>query len=204
MMLRIFCRSRSASVHCDARDDCAGDGASAFAKAAADKSAIVCVWTGASRGAGSGGGGSGSALATGEAGTECDGRGGGAAGCGFRPIFSTTRRMSSALTFRAAGVGAGADCRVGRRIAGGTARGTRGIGTVTGRGSGRGTGGFGGAGVGASSDSGELLSLDCCSLLQPLAKLTITMMISQMTPLLSANLTMLAGRSRLADIFSGD
>jgi hypothetical protein len=140
-------------------------------------------------------------MATGGAGTECDGRGGGAAGCGFRPIFSTTRRMSSALTFRAAGIGTGADRGVGRRIAGGAARG---IGTDAGRGCGRATGGFSGAGGGASSDSGESLSLDCWSLLQPLAKLTITRMITQMRPLLSANFTMLAGRSGLADILSGD
>ena len=204
MMFRMFCRSRSASVHCDAREDCAGAGASAFAKAAADKSAIVCFWTGASSGGGSGGGEGGSTVAMDGAGTGRDGGGDGCAGCGLRPIFSTARRMLSAPTFRLAGIGTGADFGVGRRIAGGAARGTRGIGTVAGRGCGRETGGFGGDGGGASSsDSGEDFSWDCCNLLQPLARL-ITTMISQISPLLSASLTMLAGRPGLAHVLSRD
>jgi hypothetical protein len=195
MMFRMFRRSRNASVHCVARDDCAGTGASA----------IDCCWAGASRGEGSGGGGGGSALARGETGTECDGRGGGAAGCAFRPIFSTTRRISSALTFRAGGIDTGADGGVGRRIMGGTARGTRGVGTVTGRGCGRGIAGFGGTRGGASSsDSGELRSWDCCSLLQPLARLTTTKIITQMRPPMSASLIMLAGWPGLTDILSRD
>jgi hypothetical protein len=192
-MLRRFCRSRSASIHSEAREASAGAGAPPAA----------CAGTEASGGDGAGGGGGvgegggiASALATSGAG---GGNGAGARGGGFRPICSTTWRISSALTFRPGGVDTGLGCGTRRRIAGGAARG---IGAAGSRGCARRTGVLGCTGGGASSDSGDWLSLDSCSLLQPLARLTITAMISQISILLSANFTMLTGRPGFAHVLS--
>lgn len=189
MMFRIFFRSRSASIHCAAREVCAVAGALA----------IVCGATGASTtGSGFGGGGGGSALRIGEDMT-------GGAGWDWPLNCSINRRISSAPTFRPADPAAG--------TGGGMARGPAGCGRTAGRGTGggmargcsRGRGGICGLGRvtgGGSPELDESSSVDCCSLVQPLTRATTTKMISQMIPSMFASLTVLTRRAGFTGVFS--
>jgi len=172
-MFRMLLRSRSASIHCKEREA----GGSAGWAAICGSALVVCA-TGSRCGAGVGGG---ADLRTG---------GGTGGGWGLPLSCSTNRRIPSASTLRPRGVGAGER--------GGAIRGTalgagRAIG-ATGRDCGCGDGirGLGRTTGGALSAPDESSLADCCSLPKPLPMAIITMMISQITPPVSASFIMLA------------
>jgi len=194
MMFRMFCRSRSASIHCELLERSCGAGAPA----------IVCgIVVALAVGSGVDGGRGVSALATG-----ADGTGTGGGSWGLPPKSSTKRRICSASTFRSPRIGAGAREGVacGRTGCCGRAAG-RAVGGATGRGCSRGRGGetrgLGGTN-GGSSASDESSAVDCCSLLQPLAMATTTKMINQISGSISASFTLLTGGTRFSNILARD
>src|ERR1017187_9091326 len=116
--------------------------------------------------------------------------------------------MSSALTFRSLDV----VLTPGRDAARGAARcwggrPARDIGVTAGRGCSWGGGercGLGGATGGESSDLDDSLSADFCSLLQPLARETITNTMTQISGPMSESFIILTSRAGFTDVFSRD